>query len=143
MYITVLVYLFQGLKRLYKTKQEPFGIIAVLVISLMMLDVLFLILTALSKAILGAAGTKMSFGPRLFAVELAYLRGCVFLAFGLGLYLLAVRFPTMAINRRRQRKELARLGWQVRKAGERLAVSDFNHLVIIGINLWKSEDMGG
>jgi hypothetical protein len=58
------------------------------------------------------------------------------------LYLFMVRLPTAAINRRRQVKELTRLGWSLRKPNDILDVTDFKRLLIIGITLWSSQDIG-
>ena len=142
-FIGVLLHQFQRLKWLYKTKQEPFLVVGNLFFFLMALSWVALLLTELLDAILGAAGTKMLSAPRLYSAELTCLRGCVFLLLVCGIYLFVVRLPTMAINRRRQRKELARLGWQIRKPKETLDVGDFKHLVIIGISLWKFGDLRG
>ena len=139
----MLVFLCRRLKITYKAKREPFGIVAGLLSVLLFLGWDAIVLTVLLQTIFSAAGAKMPLAPRLYSVEFACLLGCIFAMIVCGVYLLAVRFPIMAINRRRQRKELARLGWQIRKPREKLAVGDFKHLVIIGISLWKFEDLRG
>lgn len=143
MFIGALVFLFQRLKMLYKTKPEPFWIVAGLFVFLMMFGWVSFLLTELLEAVLSAAGSKMPSAPRLYSVEWAWMRGCIFVVFVWSVYLFAVLLPTMAINRRRQRKELARLGWQERKPGATLDAKDFKHLFIIGITSWKSEDLRG
>ena len=58
------------------------------------------------------------------------------------LYLFTVRLPLVAINRRRQIKEITRLGWSLRKPKDVLDMNEFKHLLIIGITLWSSQDIG-
>ena len=57
------------------------------------------------------------------------------------LYLFLIRLPVIAMNRRRQRRELVRLGWLLRNPKDTLDVSEFKHLLIVGITLWSSQDM--
>ena len=143
LFIGVLVYQLQRLKMLYKTKQDPLFVVGNLFIFLMVLCWVAFVLTATLSSVLSSAGAKNLLLSRLGDVELASLRGCFFLILGLGLYFLAVRLPFIVINRRHQRKELARLGWQERKPGAKLDAEGFKHLFIIGITSWKSEDLRG
>ncbi len=129
-------------KRSYRAKEDPFFVVGGIVIFLMVLGLVALFLSELSQAILDLAGAKISLRPRISAVIITYFNAWGFLAFGFCLYLVAVRLPTIAINERRQRKELAQLGWREHRPGERLDVSEFTHLFLIGINSWKSEDRG-
>jgi len=142
-FIGVLLYQLQRLEMLYKAKQDPFFVVGNLFIFLMVLGWVTLLLTATLGTILNTAGVKNLLPPWLGTVELDSLRGCGFLILGLGLYFFTVRLPAIVINRRRQRKELARLGWQERKPGARLDAEGFKHLFIIGITSWKSEDLRG
>ncbi len=57
------------------------------------------------------------------------------------LYLFLIRLPLVAINRRRQCRQLTRLGWPLRKPKDTLDVSGFEHLLIVGITLWSRQDI--
>jgi hypothetical protein len=134
----VMAVIFSGLfKRLLKTRQDLLIIgivcgICLILGSLLLVSLgLFLVLFGVPSALLdGWVLPLMKFG---FYGGMAIVGCCC-------LYLFMVRLPSVAINRRRQVRELTRLGWFLRKPKDVLDVNEFKHLLIIGITLWSSQE---
>lgn len=125
-------------KRLLKTRQDFLlvGIVCGIYLilgSLLLTGLgLFLVMFGVPSALLdGWVIPLMAFG---FYGGLATVGCCC-------LYLFIVRLPLIAINRRRQSRELIRLGWSLREPKDTLDVSEFEHLLIVEITLWSSQDM--
>lgn len=125
-------------KRLHKARQD-FLLIGIVCGIYLMLGGLLLTGLSLFLVLLGVPSALLD--SWILPLVTFGLYGVIAIVGCCCLYLFLIRLPVIAMNRRRQRRELVRLGWLLRNPKDTLDVSEFKHLLIVGITLWSSQDM--